>query len=785
MFKRLVSLSIFACVLFLFFLPLTSLAAPEMTIKADAGLQNKVKYDKGLPVQFTLSNGGSDFSGDLVLSYSETYSLGAGLSVPVELAAGETKTIQVAVPGLSDMMSMGGPSIQTIFLYEGGWEDGKSINFKGSKTLSPGFFSPSSLFIATLTNNSDRLLQLDQISPAGSESTQVFHLNQMNQFSLPTEALAWETVDYLLVDEFSYGDLPEAVQQAVLQWIQQGGHVVVGSTENISAAMGNLSEFLPLELGAPNEAAIPSLEAPIPVFEASAKDGADPLIEQKGQVLAARQLVGAGTITQTSFSLGDETVTSQKGYVNLAASFFPLVSGANMMNQGESIKEIMSFEVGEVNELFESFAVSKTLIMGIVFIYIILIIPVLYMILKKRDKREYAWVIIPAAALVTSIGLFAIGAKDRIANPQVQQTGFFEVDQDSGLNGYYMNTLLSNRGGDYRFAAPLSTTMTYRLDSQISGSSPQQSAILEQQATKNNLTMRDMRYWSVGSVLGESYIENTGNFAIDLAVEDQTITGTIQNNFPFAIEDVSIWTGTRLMALGDLNPGERLKVNQPVQSDILAAASPIGSSYGYQPIANKEELKKARKQTILSVSYNQLESSESSPYVIAYTNDAIVPIMLEDQRASVSAVHLIAQPFKPDMNLKGEISLNADTFSLKVNGVNGSSYFENVSPDPYLYYMDNGKYEVTYQVTDAVDLKKTTWQELVVTTAKQNLNVSIYNVKTGKPEEIVSNQQAVKKAVGDYISPEGRIKFMVETNAGNSQPEVTLPKIKLKGVVAP
>ncbi|WKA57513.1 hypothetical protein QWY16_13515 [Planococcus shenhongbingii] len=785
MFKRLMSLSIFACVLFLFFLPLTSLAAPEMTIKADAGLQNKVKYDKGLPVQFTLSNGGSDFSGDLVLSYSETYSLGAGLSVPVELAAGETKTIQVAVPGLSDMMSMGGPSIQTIFLYEGGWEDGKSINFKGSKTLSPGFFSPSSLFIATLTNNSDRLLQLDQISPAGSESTQIFHLNQMNQFSLPTEALAWETVDYLLVDEFSYGDLPEAVQQAVLQWIQQGGHVVVGSTENISAAMGNLSEFLPLELGAPSEAMIPSLETPVPVFEATLKEGAVPLIEQKGEVLAASMQVGSGTITQTSFSLGDEPVTSQKAYVDLASRFFPPVSGPNMMNQGESIKEMMTYEVGQVNELFESFAVSKTLIMGIVLIYIILIIPVLYMILKKKDKREYAWIIIPAAALVTSIGLFAIGAKDRIANPQIQQTGFFEVDQDGGLNGYYMNTLLSNRGGDYRFAAPSSTTMTYLLDTQFSENPLQQSAILEQQATGSNLTMRDMRYWSVGSVLGESYIENTGNFAVDLAVEDQTISGTIQNNFPFAIEDVSIWTGTRLMAMGDLSPGEQLEVNQPVQSDILPAASPIGSTYAYQPIANKEELKKARKQTILSMSYNQLESNESSPYVIAYTNNAIVPITLEKQRASVSAVHLIAQPFKPDMNLKGEISLNADTFSLEVNGVNGSSYFENVPPDPYLYYMDNGKYEVAYRITDAVDLKKTTWKELMVTAAKQNIGLSIYNMKTGKTEEITNNQQAITEAVSDYISPEGHIKFVVETSSANSQPEVTLPKIKLKGVVAP
>ncbi|SDH72546.1 hypothetical protein SAMN04487975_10792 [Planococcus glaciei] len=783
MFKRLLALFAFACVLFLFFMPQASLAAPEITIKADAGLQNKVKYEKGLPVQFTITNNGSDFSGELVLNYSETYSLGAGLSVPVELAEGETKTIQVAIPGLSDMVSMGGPSTQTIFLYEGGWEDGKAINFKGSKSLSPGFFYPNSLFIGTLTDNPDRLLPLNQISPAGSESTQVFHLNQLNQYALPTEAMAWETLDYLLIDEVSYSDLPEAVQQAVLQWVQQGGHVVAGSTENIAASMGNLSSYLPLELGEEGTAEVQPLAKPVPAFSATIKEGADPLLEKDGKVLAARQKIGAGSLIQTGFSLGDQTVSSQQEYVQLMANLLTLNTNSNsMMTQGESLKEIMSYEVGNVNELFESFAVSKTLVMGIILLYILLIIPVLYIVLKKRDKRELAWVIIPVAALVTSIGIFAIGAKDRIANPQIQQTGFFEADQDSGLNGYYMNTLLSNRGGDYHFAAPSGTTMTFRQNTQFSEGAQQQSAILEQQATQNTMTLRDMRYWSVGSVIGQSYIEKTGNFDIQLAVEKKTIKGTIQNNFPFALEDVSIWTGTRLMALGNLAPGEQLAVNQTVQSDILPSASPISSTFAYQPIADKEQLKKARKQTILSMAYNQFKDNESSPYVVAYTNDAIVPISLEDQRASVSAVHLIAQPFKPDVNLTGEVSLNADTFELQVSG---SSYFENVTDDPYLFYMDKGKFELTYAVTDAVDLKKTEWQELAVTAAKQNLTVSILNAKTGKAEEISGSQQSITEAVGNYVSPQGEIKFVVENNSANGEPELTMPKIKLKGVVAP
>lgn len=782
--KRLLLLCAIAFISCLFFLPQPSLAAPEITIESNAGLQNKVKYEKGLPVQFVLTNAGTDFSGDLVVSFTETYSLGGGISVPIELAAGETKTIQVALPGLSDMYSMSGNAAQTIYLYEGGWEEGKPIVYKGTKYLKPSFFPPMSTFIATLTNNSDRLLALSQLSPVGSESTQVFHLNQLNQFSMPTESLAWETVDYLLIDEFAFSDFPDAAQQAVLQWVQQGGNIVVGSTENIKAEVGIFSEFLPLELGASTEVTVPAMENPIAAFDASAKEGAQVLTQQEGQVLAARQQIGAGSLTQTSFSLGDEAVSSQKGYKDLIANFFPANNNAFAANQGQSVKEYMTYEVGEVNELFESFAVSKTLIMAIIFIYIILIIPVLYIVLKKRDKREYAWVIIPGVAIITSIGLFALGAKDRISNPQIQQTGFFVVDQDKGLNGYYMDSLLSNKGGEYQFTAPATTTMTYRMNSQYMEENPQQSAILEKQAMQNQLTLRDMRYWSVASIIGQSYIDSVGDFEIQLAVKDKTVAGTIQNNFPFALEDVSIWTGTRLLALGNLNPGEALEVNETIQSNILPSASPINSSMGYQPIADKEELKKARKQTILAMSYSQFEENESSPYVIAYTNDAIVPITLEDQRPSVSALHLIAQPFSPATTLSGELELKPDAFSLNVKPLGNAGYFEKISNDPYLYYLENGDYEAVYSISNSVDLTKVNWQELTVSTSQSSAEMSILNLKTGETEAIADNKKIISEAFENYISPEGEIKFTIKAAANSGSPEVRLPKVNLKGVAA-
>ncbi|MBT2570350.1 hypothetical protein [Planococcus sp. ISL-110] len=785
MHKRLLAFFAFALLISLFIMPQVSTAAPQITVDSSAGFQNKVKYEKGLPLQFTVTNEGSAFSGDLVISYSETYNLGAGLAMPIELAEGESKTLQIASSGLSDMYYTGGPNDQSIFLFEGGWEEGESIAFKGKKTIQPSYYSPGTMFVASLTDNQDRLLPLKQLAVPASEGVEVFHLNQLKSFTLPTEAQAWDMIDYLVIDEFAYSDLPEPTQQAVLQWIQQGGHVITGSSGNLEAELGNLSEYLPLKLAETIEVAVPGLEKSVPAFQATTKEGAATKMENDGQVLAATQPVGSGSLTQLSFSLGDETVSAQKGYSQMLSNFFPAPTANYNSTGGQSILDSMAYEVGDVNELFESFAVSKPFIIAIIVLYILLIVPVLYIVLKKKDKREYAWFIIPAVALLTSIGLFAYGAKDRIGNPQIQQTGFFEVDADNGLNGYYVNSLLSNRGGNYQFTAPPSTTMTYRLASEFSGTQPYLSAMMEKGAANNHMTLRDMRYWSVESIMGQSYIENTGNFSIELEVAEEKIIGTIRNSFPFGVEDVSIWTGTRLLELGNLNPGEELAVNETIQSDILSPAAAIGQSYGYQPIADLEELEKARRETLLSTSYEQLSQNGKSPYVIAYTQDAIVPINLENQRASVDSVHLIAQSFKPELSLSGDITLNADAFGMEMVGTSNNAYFENMSSDPYLFYLEPGDYDMTYTVPEDVELKKAAWNELSIATSGQSLSVTVLNHESGDYEEITQSNQKFTDNAKNYISSEGTIKMKLKMVDSSGNPEVAVPKVKLKGVVAP
>ncbi|MTD30403.1 hypothetical protein [Planomicrobium sp. YIM 101495] len=770
---------IFMIALLLSAVPQAASAEPNITIESEAGFDGKAKYGKGLPVLFTITNNGPDFSGDLLMATAEGYNLNHTVAIPVSLAQGETKTIQVASNGGIDLSYSYSGSTESLELYEGGWEDGKKVKFNGKKNLQAQYHEPDAFFIATLTNNADRLNALSQTSVVGRGQVELFHLNQLEDFILPAEPTSWQSIDALVIDEVAFSDLSPAIQSAIFEWVRQGGQMLVGSTGTLNAEMGEYASELPLTLGQQARAQVTGLGSDIPVFEATAVEGADVLLQNEGQVLAASKKFGAGEIIQTAFSLGDEGISDQDAYPQVMQMLIGINPVATMW-VGESIKSYLGSELSNVNELFDSFNVSQPVMLLIIILYIVIVVPVLYIFLKRRDKREYAWFVIPAIAVLVSLAIFGYGAKDRITNPQVQQIGFFEADQDGGLKGYYMNSVLSNRAGDYSFTAPVGTTMTHYTNYGGFGESGN-SSIVEQEGGKSKLTIRDMRNWSVSSIIGDAYIQDAGNLAVDLRLEDELLSGPIRNNFPFALEDVSIWTGTRLIELGDLAPGEELSVEETMQSGFLAPAFPITSQGNYYSIKSIADLHEERRYMVQDMTSEMIASGSDSPMIVGYAKDGLVPAVLEGDRASVEALYMIAQKFDPAGSISGEVSIGRDGLIMTIDTI-GNGFYENYSNNPYMYYFETGDYELTYTLPGSLASASIEWSDLTVAASTNQMELTIFNQVSGEFEVIDDRKKSFGEAASSYIDENDAIRLGLKvpnTAAG----EFTVPQIDLKGVV--
>lgn len=289
--------------------------------------------------------------------------------------------------------------------------------------MQANFSEPNSTFIYTLTEKSDRLsayLKLPQLFP--SNSVEVFNLNQLKDYTLPEVAQGYAMANIIAVDEVAIADLTQKQQEALLKWVQDGGTLLLGSSEQINATAGIFKEYLPLTLSQQmttvSADSLTKLSGggiftqAISVYTATENEGSIPVLKDNTNILAAKKKVGSGEIVQTTFSLGDQPLASMDGYAALTAKMFDLQTMSQQTGmQGQSTMDQLSSELGSINELFPSFEVSVSYMLIVIILYILVIGPILYFVLKRVDKREHAWWVIPTISVVLSIVLFVFGAK--------------------------------------------------------------------------------------------------------------------------------------------------------------------------------------------------------------------------------------------------------------------------------------------------------------------------------------------------------------------------------------
>ena len=768
-------------------------AAPKLEVQATAGINGKAKYQSVVPIKVTVKNNGTDFSGDMAINAQNSYEVGSALIVPLDLAAGEEKTIELYLDGLADF---GYSNDSKLFaFYEGGIEKGKIVSYKGTKQLQANFLEPSSTFIYTLTEKSDRLaayLRLSQVTP--SSNIEIFNLNQLKDYTLPEDVQGYAMANVLAVDEFALADLSQKQQEALLKWVQDGGKLLLGASDQVEATAGIFKEFLPLTLS--QQTTTVSAESltklsgggtftsPISVYTATENSGSIRVLADDATILAAKKKVGGGEIIQTTFSLGDNPLASMGGYAALTAKMLNI---QNSMQQGymngNSIMDRVSYELRSVNELFPSFEVSVTYMLVVIILYILIIGPLLYFVLKKMDKREHAWWIIPAVSVVLSIALFIFGAKDRIMQPQVQQSAFYKVNEDKSVNGYYVESILTNRGGDFVVEADSNTTaVAFRNRNNFDGSMTNlhESSYIKEHANGSTLTLRDLSYWSVQSFTGKTAAQNIGNMDIDITLKNEKLSGTVKNNFPFALKDVTLISGIKEVKLGDIEPNETLQVDKELKTTTLQKPGMYGNS-NYTYPTKKEEIDPHRIESMKSMALS-LTENDKLPVLTAWADQAIAGVELESS-ANMAPISYFIQPFEGKVELTGPFTMKRTNLTYTVDSQSSNGYFDMHDEQLNTGYMENGVYDVKVAVPENFMDSVQSFNELTVSNRDtKRMELSIWNNKTAAFEELTNTKQVFTENVSNYFDQQGEILIQIKFEQDQTAEPTRLPDVELKGV---
>lgn len=782
--KKIIILVLFFLSFFLYQEEVLAEEDSNLSITFETGMDGKVKMYKGFPIKVTVVHKGEEsFSGDLVLRFAASENSVGAKVIPIHIEPGQTRIYTTSFAGTGDFVFYGPNNEQSIFLYEGDWQKGKEVDYSGKDNLQYSFIDQQVRTVGVLSENPDRLAGMKGLM------ANLQFLN-LNQDSFPKDAEGLDMLDYIIIDEYPISSLGEAEQKAIINWIENGGSLIAGGTPDAKNAYGNLYDSLPVKISS-------ETVLPVAVVTANANQNirfSDLLVftgefewdlvqvaHENVPLIASTQL-GKGHIIQTSFSIGDAPVTATEGYnewfINKVLTLFTTPNQG--FNQGYG--NPLYWDFGEINEIFSDTLISTGELVLILVIYLIIIIPLLYFILKRMDKREHAWWLIPTISITVSLIIFVIGAKDRLFNPLMNQIGIYVAEEQS-LNGMMTVSIQSNTSGSYQLVTdqneykPVPISRDYYTEVQNN-----QMAYFEEEQDQLNITFPNVEYWSVRSVSGKVSKQISGGFEEQLKLEDQSLTGTITNNFPYEFENLFIWTGMNQYDLGPIQQGETVDVNIQLTAGWLS--SPVSS--GYYPYS-LNDLDAAVKESLQSTLANGTYQMLNDPVIAGFTKDKIVDVDMENRNAKINRTSLIAQPFAPEVHFQGEFSLFNNDFSIEMVIVEGTPYGAGLPEvDPYFnkeIMLDPGVYQFIYQMPVGIKDKDVILESLNLhMNYVANDTFTIFNSKTGDFELLNELGDSIEFTdnASDYLNKDNTIIIQVE-KTDMQYPFVSIPELSMKG----
>ena len=804
-FKRSIVLLLF-CV---FLLPGLTSAEARLEVKIEYGVDNKVQMGKGHPMKIEIKNNGDAVKGDLVIFTNPTYNMAGSYVIPVELESGGTKAIELSVKGSTDQYSYNysGKPTETISFYEGGVEKGKEVKLTGNINAKPRFMADNRLIMGVLSNNHDSVNYLKLIKYQ-NEPMELLNIKQEN---IPTESFGLEMFDVILIHDFPISTLSSSQQHALQDWVHNGGSILYDSKVSMVQDFGEMAELLLLDPSKEtniksinSESAFPDL----PIFTGEMKQGDVQVLVKEGDTpLTIMKSFGAGTVTQVTSSLSNAEWSTWDGFGTWWNSVIQKASSKNFNNYRGPVLEELSYQLSAIGEMFPGSIVSVPLLIGAFVLYLILLIPVLYIILKKTDKREHAWWIIPGIAIFTSVAVFGIGAKDRIAGTQINESSILALEGNSNFaSGYAVASILTNSGGKYRVETEHKQTdlfpLTYGYNDNFD--LMKNYAYLKAGGSTTDITFNDVEYWSIRSSIGKVNNVELGNVEYEMSVKDGKVLGRLMNNLIYELKDAHILSGRESHKLGTIKAGEELKIEFEIPNGNIAnvLSSPNyasvaktfpkfgGSMYHHGgPVQiDKSELESYKMYQMLDLFLNRqdLFTRKGQPVLIGYISHDILGTKVNGRNSNNNALHLVAIPVEITNEGNGNFGFTEEQFNPNISvteGESGNIYHNGLEYGDSFFHVSDGSYTISYGLPDMISKDKDVFKKLKLKLISRNGNLEYFieNQATNELEPLENkSRMTIEEKIEDYISDENVIKLVIKVPV-NYDLEITVPGIELEG----
>lgn len=513
-------------------------AAPRVDMAVQLANEGRVKQGGRLTLWIDLTNLGGESSGELVVELDDEYPHSQYV-VPYTLAAGTKKRIPVSFePETSGQVA--------VRLYAGGERIAE-------KVVTPTWLPPGTPMVGVLSGDELGIPALTQFQSGNGQSGQVVRLDAT---TLADNAGLLDQFDVIALSRFDSASLSKEQLRALEVWVGRGGTLLLAGGPEWRRTIGPLpASLVPVEITGTRSVSL------APLGEATAKPlaeqgvvsvaqlrGAEATLSADGVPLVATAAVGAGRVIYLAFDPGLNPLASWSGQVPL---FNRLLGGVGT-NMGNQWFGSMDWQIQQaLRRLPEWVMPGLGSMLMLLLGYLIVIGPVNYLILKRFDKREWAWLSLPVLSLLFVGGFYFVGF-GRFEPVVSHLITITELSPGTGT-GTTTSYLGVYAPGKRSFAVPV-TGAGFIQPFQMGGRRVNGRVVMGDRTTVEFPTMSNT---TMSGFTMEQDITLTGGIdLVEAQLSGRFLTGKLKNRLDRPIDGLAITVGGSSQLVGRLAPGE-------------------------------------------------------------------------------------------------------------------------------------------------------------------------------------------------------------------------------------
>ncbi|MEG1458867.1 MAG: hypothetical protein RSJ40_06135, partial [Acetivibrio sp.] len=408
-------------------------------------------------------------------------------------------------------------------------------------------------------------------------------------------------------------------------------------------------------------------------------------------------------------------------------------------------------------------------------VYLLIIGPPLYFLLKKIDKPNALWLAVPILSIAFTLIIYELGMTSRQTKPQVGYLITTDRKDDFTEESIYFS-MLSPFNEEYEVSLPKEYNISsYNMDMGYGGNGfslgnhgISTTICLNEKETK--IEIKDNGAFAAGYYRGKRILEKGGNLSGNLHMTfDYQIEGSITNTTGYDLSNASLCVGNVYLMLGELKKGETRSIKDANEKYLPSSASlyagkTLEELAGGNPNTTKTENQVSRIYNAYQYFMDKRMSSFTKEEVVlvGFALDEKEPGLFQNSEITKDGIRMITIPGTVDYTTNGkELIPTIDTYMKAENG----TYY-----DAYRYMGEETmKFEVNFPKEDKIvslfyseklngEFHKESWNGFYGIVKAYNYYTEAYDVifKGGEEKEIQN--------VSSYLNQENQMMLILESD---------------------